>query len=445
MTCEIDQDTLPDDVVFKGYETRVVQDIIICTDNIEFSLPTYYSPSLKKTFIAPLPEGYYGEFGPGIRALVITLYRDSAMTEPAIKRWLTTFGIQIASSTISRMITEGHDDFHQEKENIVDAGLKATPYHHLDDTGCRVNGKNHHTHILCSPYYTAFFTRPKKDRLTLLEILCRGELQFTFNNHAYELMSQLGLSHRRLLALKKIAGHSVMTREALESLLHQLFPDPKRHTANRRFIREAAAIIYYQHSEYAIKILMCDDAPQFNKIALHKALCWIHDGRHYKKLNPIVPSHRASLDGFLEKFWDYYAELLAYRQGPSRPLANALLEKFDRLFSTVTGYDALDERIAMTLAKKKALLLVLLFPFLPLHNNAAELGARVQARMRDINLQTITQHGTKAKDTFATIVQTARKLEVNIYHYIYDWTLDINLASLSKALVLHSHQNPSPS
>ena len=55
-----------------------------------------------------------------------------------------------------------------------------------------------------------------------------------------------------------------------------------------------------------------------------------------------------------------------------------------------------------------------------MQNNAAELGARVQARMRDINLHTISENGTKAKDTFTTIVQTSKKLGVNIYHYIYD-------------------------
>ena len=46
--------------------------------------------------------------------------------------------------------------------------------------------------------------------------------------------------------------------------------------------------------------------------------------------------------------------------------------------------------------------------------------SRVQARMRDINLHTISDNGTKSKDTFATIVQTAKKLGVNIYDYIRD-------------------------
>ena len=90
------------------------------------------------------------------------------------------------------------------------------------------------------------------------------------------------------------------------------------------------------------------------------------------------------------------------------------------MFSTTTGYDLLDERIALTKDKKEALLLPLRFPFLPLHNNDSESGAQHQARLRDIHLQTRNEKGTRAKDTFATIVKTARKLQVNVYNYFYD-------------------------
>jgi len=433
--CDVDKDSLPPDAKFQGYETRVVQDLKIITDNVEFRVAIYYSKSLKKTFLAKLPDGYKGEFGPGIRSLVITLYRDSGMTEPAIARFLKTFGIQIAKSTISRMITEDHDLFHQEKEDIVNAGLKANTYQHVDDTGCRVNGKNHYTHILCNPYFTGFFTRPKKDRLTLLAILCRSELKFKFNESAYALMSEFGLSALRLAELKKAVNSEILTNEQLDVLLDQLFPNPKKHSTNRRVIRESSAIVYYQSSEYAIKHLLCDDAPQFNKIAKYKSLCWVHEGRHYKKLTPFVKHHQVILDSFIEKFWDYYGELLKYKLSPSNAIAKKLSREFDVLFSTKTGYSALDERIARTLSKKKSLLLPLVFPFLPLHNNPAELGARAQARMRDINLQTISENGTKTKDTFATIVQTARKHSVNIYNYVYDrMTKKYELPSLANLI-----------
>lgn len=66
------------------------------------------------------------------------------------------------------------------------------------------------------------------------------------------------------------------------------------------------------------------------------------------------------------------------------------------------------------------MLRVLEQPQLPLHNNASELGARVQARVRDVSFQTRSEEGTKIKDTFLTINQTAKKLGVSFYDYIYD-------------------------
>jgi hypothetical protein len=40
------------------------------------------------------------------------------------------------------------------------------------------------------------------------------------------------------------------------------------------------------------------------------------------------------------------------------------------------------------------LLLTLKYPEIPLHNNAAELGAREQVRKRDVSLHTMTEEGT---------------------------------------------------
>jgi hypothetical protein len=64
--------------------------------------------------------------------------------------------------------------------------------------------------------------------------------------------------------------------------------------------------------------------------------------------------------------------------------------------------------------------MVLKMPVIPFHNNSAELAARAKVRKRDMSLQTITDEGTKANDTFMTIVQTAKKLRVSVYDYIFD-------------------------
>ena len=93
---------------------------------------------------------------------------------------------------------------------------------------------------------------------------------------------------------------------------------------------------------------------------------------------------------------------------------------FDALFSTVTGYNALDERIARTRAKKGCLLMVLAHPEISLHNNPAELGARARVRKRDVSFGPRTREGAKAWDTFMTLAGTATKLGVSFYHYLHD-------------------------
>jgi regulator of replication initiation timing len=65
--CAIPKETLPADAQFKGYKSVVVQDIQIRTNNVEFQKEVYYSPSLRKTFIADAPSGYEGGFGPVIK------------------------------------------------------------------------------------------------------------------------------------------------------------------------------------------------------------------------------------------------------------------------------------------------------------------------------------------------------------------------------------------
>lgn len=61
---------LPVDAVFKGYEDVIVQDIKLSTDNVLFRKQKYYSPGEGKTYLASLPAGYEGQFGPGLKALV---------------------------------------------------------------------------------------------------------------------------------------------------------------------------------------------------------------------------------------------------------------------------------------------------------------------------------------------------------------------------------------
>ena len=144
-------------------------------------------------------------------------------------------------------------------------------------------------------------------------------------------------------------------------------------------------------------------------------LCWVHEGRPYKKLRLVVSLHREQPDNFLKRFWDYYRELLTYKQSPTA---------FDELFATQTGYEALDKRIATTRAKQTCLLLVLEHPELPLDNNAAQLGVRRRVRKRDFSFGPRTLAGRRAWDTFMTLAETTRKLGLSFYACLRDRMTD---------------------
>ena len=152
---------------------------------------------------------------------------------------------------------------------------------------------------------------------------------------------------------------------------------------------------------------------------------------------PVFVHHLKLLSDFREQFWEFYDELLAYQQHPSPEESVRLETEFDRLFSTGTGYDALDARIAKTRAKKGSLLMVLKYPEIPLHNNPAELEARQRVRKRDVSFGPRTQDGIKAWDTFMSLAATTRKLGISFYQYIHDRISKANqipsLASLIQA------------
>jgi hypothetical protein len=52
--------------------------------------------------MAALPDGYDGEFGPGLKAQIINLYHDLKMTELNIQKFLKSAGVSIRLKTKTR-------------------------------------------------------------------------------------------------------------------------------------------------------------------------------------------------------------------------------------------------------------------------------------------------------------------------------------------------------
>jgi len=412
---------LPGDAQFKGYVDVVVQDIVVKTDNVLFRKEKYYSPSTGKTYLAKLPRGYEGELGPGVKSFGLDMYFEVGASEPKILEFLHRVGLKISKGKFSNLLIEDQDVFHIESDALYESGLRSSTYQQSDSTLTRVNGQNQNCHIVCNRLYTMYRTLAHKDRMSVLDVLRNGRpRRFRLNQTALNCLTNVQLSQTTRQTLTACCSELEMTEESFQK--HLAFLLPKLGHQQRKEITDAAAIAaYWAETDWpVIDILLCDDAPHYNKLTRRMMLCWVHEGRPYKKLHPVVPLHRQLLDGFLKRFWDYYRELLTYKQSPSEAERTRLEVVFDELFATQTGYDALDERIAKTRAKKQSLLLVLEYPELPLHNNASELGVRRRVRKRDVSFGPRTEAGKRAWDTFMTLAETTKKLDVSFYTYLHD-------------------------
>jgi hypothetical protein len=437
-TLEVDKTNLPEDAEFKGYEDVVVQEVVFRADNIPFHKEQYWPYSTGKTYLAELPMGYEGQFGPGLKALTLTLYYGGGMSEPKFRGLYENAGIQISAGEVSNLLIKGQDRFHTEKEEVCEAGLGSSPWQHTDQTSTRVDGQNQHCNIVCNPLYTIYTTTPQKDRLSVLDLLRpRRERRFRLNDEA--------LGYLESTPLSKATRNWLLAERSDQDWDEQTFVErldtnwPKLNVQQRQAILSAAAVAAY-HAQVdlpLVRLLLCDDAPQFNWIAKELALCWVHEGRHYKKLMPVLVPHLKLLKDYRKQFWDFYDELLAYRQQPTPEESARLEAEFDKLFSTCTRLDALDSRMAKTRAKKESLLMVPKHPEIPLHNNPAELEARQRVRKRDVSFGPRTQDGVKAWDTFMSLAATAKKLGISFYQYIHDRVSKANeipsLASLIEA------------
>ena len=416
-----DLGSLPPDVVRKGYATSHYQSLEICAKLIEVRRAIYYSATEHKTYTADLPSDYMlgSDYTQKLKGYISIFKFGLGLSIPKITEFLQLHGIAITQGTVSNILLENGEALKSEQSAIHQAGLDFGLHQATDTTASRFNGANHHTHILGNEAYTAYFTKPHKDRQTVVDIIrLEAPRTYLLNEDALKLYEYLKIPAKITKPLIPLMGEQDLDQEVFVSQLKTALNDSdyQKHAPK---LLEGAYLAAYR-AQNPLDILLCDDAPQYKLVALLIAACWVHAGRHFKKLNPKIKYHQQLLNAFQTQFWAFYHDLKDYKLKPDPLLAIELEKKFDDLFQTKTGYQELDDRIQKTKANKHELLVVLKHPYVPLHNNDAELAVRKEVRHRDISLQTRTQKGTQAKDVFFTVIQTAKKVGINAYQYILD-------------------------
>ena len=434
----LDKNKLPNDIKFKCYSEKIIQGIKFEGYNVLVKREVYYSKSEHKSYAAELPHDLSGSYSPELEAFIIHLKFSSNMSEPKILELLQSRGLLISAGTISNIILNNGKDFANERDCIFKSGLEASEYVQTDSTGCVENGVQKQNHNFNSPHFSVFYTTDDRKRLTIIDLLRNSVQQllglnesrntndtdvsatriFALNEEFFTLLTKKGIGKANIDYLRQHATDQLLRQAEIEKILSHFV---ERKTLYSQLYELAYIAGYHAEEVYPItKILLTDDAPVYDLIALHHYLCWIHEGRHFKKLNPLVTEFKNALDEFLTQFWTFYHALLDYKKNPSARDAILLEQRFDSLFTLATPYDDLNDRIKLAFNKKEELLGVLQYPFLPLHNNESELAARMIARSRDVSFQTKNKDGTDARDIFLSIYATAKKLGVNFYDYLVD-------------------------
>ena len=121
---------------FKGYETYLVQELVLSVHAIRYRRERWVTPD-GQTLIAPLPEGVVGHFGADLRRFVLMQYHQGQSTLPRLTALLQSVGLSISKREVQRLLTERQDGFRDEARDVLRAGLETSPWISVDDTGAR--------------------------------------------------------------------------------------------------------------------------------------------------------------------------------------------------------------------------------------------------------------------------------------------------------------------
>ena len=411
---------LPEGTRQNGHEDYVVQDLVFGAHNICYQRLRYLLPD-GTSCTAPLPAEVQAHFGPTLKSYVLYQYHQNHVTQPLIHEELLDLGIDISAGQVNRLLTEGHDPFHQEKDALLPAAREVSEYFQTDDTGARHQGKNAYTNVISNPLFASFTTTPSKSRVNFLKLLRVPYEEYVLDEDALEYMRNLGLSQKLLARLAAVVRKGPRIVVGDDVWQRQLRLWGIRAEEPQRIVTEGALVgTLLRHELYLDQPLLSDDAGQFDIPGFLHGLCWLHAERPLRKYLPLNSREQEALERIRKDVWKYYRRLNAYRKSPTPQQKAKLQQQFNELFTRRTGFPDLNRLLKGIHEKRTELLLVLDHPEMPLHNNGSEGDIREWAKKRKISAGTRSDLGQRCRDTFISLKKTCRKLGVSFWRYLRD-------------------------
>ena len=410
------ESSLPQGTRFKGYRYFVVQELEIKPYNIRYCLAYYELPD-GSTVTAKLPKGQQGNhFGVKLRSYVLYQYHQCQVTQGLLLEQLREWDIDISAGQLNCLLTEKHEDFHAEKDDLLAKGLASTGYVTTDDTGARHQGKNGYVTHIGNEWFAWFCSSDKKSRINFLSILRAGRSDYQLNDSALDYMKAQKLPATQLTAISNSPLLYLDNTAQWEAHLERLGITEPRHI---RIATEGALLGSVLQNEMLEElVIVSDGAGQFN--VLQHGLCWVHAERLIHKLIPLNAQHRKDIDKVRDEIWTLYSDLKAYKIQPTDIKKATLTLDFDRLFTQKTSYQLLNLQLKRLLKHKDDLLLVLKRPEIPIHTNDSENDIREQVKRRKVSGGTRSDTGRKCRDTFSSLKKTCRKLNVSFWDFLMD-------------------------
>lgn len=430
-------ENVPMGSVRKGYQSYVVQDLVVKSVVTKYRLERWLLPD-GSHIVASLPKELQGyHFGPTLRAYILHQHHHQCVTQPLLHKQLLEWGIDISAGQLNRLLIENKEEFHNEKAALLPAGLTVSSYIQVDDTGARHQGKNGYCTFIGNELFSWFESTGSKSRINFLELLHTGYDDYQFTDESFSYMKRYKVAPwiRQKLTEAPAQWFSTNQKQFQEHLL-------KLGIANKhyqRLIVEAALIgSILSHGFPIDMVILSDDAGQFN--ILTHALCWIHAERGIKSLAMSNEIQIKAVEWARNEVWEIYKALREYKSNPNEKEKTSITQRFDDLCKTKTEYYLLNQVLKRLYKNKDELLLVLDRPDIPLHNNLSERDIREYVKRRKISGSTRSDEGRRCRDTFASLKKTALKMGVGFWDYLLDRiTQKYDIPSLDH-LVLTAHK-----